>query len=76
LKKRGREKQGKEIFFFPYLACPGEEEDPQCRSKRHHLGLFFFETVDETTPFYPKRTVSFKRNAAKNMSASNSILNL
>ena len=41
-KKRGREKQGKEIFFFPCLARPGEEEDPQCRSKRHHLGLCFF----------------------------------
>ena len=42
LKKRGREKQGKEIFFFPCLARPGEEEDPQCRSKRHRSGLCFF----------------------------------
>ena len=74
LKKRGREKQGKEIFFFPCLARPGEEEDPSCRSKRHRLGLCFF--FFETAPFYPKRTVSFKRNGTKNMSASNSVLNL
>jgi hypothetical protein len=30
------------IFFFPRFARPGEEEDPQCRSKRHRFGLFFF----------------------------------
>jgi hypothetical protein len=34
-------KVGEKISFFPYLACPEEEEDPQCRSKWHHLGLFF-----------------------------------
>ena len=37
-----REKQWNEIFFFPCLAHLGEQEDPQCRSKRHRLGLFFF----------------------------------
>jgi len=60
--ERGRgEKQGRKFFFFLCLARPGKEEDPQCRSKWHRLGLFslFFETVDETTPFYLKHTVSF-----------------
>jgi len=39
--ERGRGgKQGRKCFFFPCLVCPGEEEDPQCRSKRHRLGLF------------------------------------
>jgi len=39
--ERGKRKAG-EGFFFPCLMRPGEEEDPQCRSKRHRLGLFFF----------------------------------
>jgi len=41
---RGRKSvktRGRKIFFFPYLAHPGEEEDPQCCSKGHRLGLFF-----------------------------------
>jgi len=25
--------RGRKIFFFPCFARPGEEEDPQCRSK-------------------------------------------
>jgi len=29
------------IFFFPCFGRPGEEEYPQCRSKRHCFGLFF-----------------------------------
>jgi len=29
------------IFFLPCFERPGEEEDPQCRSKRHRFGLFF-----------------------------------
>jgi hypothetical protein len=28
LEKEAKEKQGKEIFFFPRLVCPREEEDP------------------------------------------------
>jgi hypothetical protein len=39
-RKRGG-KQRKNIFFLPCFARPGEEEDPQCRSKRHHFGLLF-----------------------------------
>jgi len=35
--------RGRKIFFFPCFARPGEEEDPQCRSKRHRFGLFFCE---------------------------------
>jgi len=33
---------GRKIFFFPFFARPGEEEDPQCCSKRQCFGLFFF----------------------------------
>jgi len=66
IKSRRREKQWNEIFFFPCLARPGEQEDPQCRSKRHRLGLFFFEIVDETTSFWTKRTISFKRKWRQN----------
>jgi len=59
-RKRER-KVGEKISFFPCLACPEEEEDLQCRSKRHHLGLFFTWTVHETALFWTKRAVSFKR---------------
>jgi len=41
-RKRERTKQGRKIFFFPCLACPGEEERLHCRSKRHRFGLFLF----------------------------------
>jgi hypothetical protein len=34
------ENRGRKIFFFPCFVRPGEEEDPQCRSKQHRLGLF------------------------------------
>ena len=68
--RRRREKQWTESFFFPCLARPGEQEDPQCLSKRHRLGLFFvffsLETVDETAPFWTKCIVSFKRKWQQN----------
>jgi len=53
-RERERREVGEKIFFFPCLARPGEEEDPQCRSKRHRLGPFFFESMHETTPFLGK----------------------
>jgi len=34
--------QGSICFFFPCVAHPGEDEDPQCRSKRHCFGRFHF----------------------------------
>jgi len=73
--ERGKRKAG-EGFFFPCLMRPGEEEDPQCRSKRHRLGLFFFKTVDEMAPPYLKCVVSFKKKGAKNVLESKSVLNL
>jgi hypothetical protein len=33
---------GRKIFFFPCLACPGEEEDPQCHQNGTVLGFPFF----------------------------------
>jgi len=42
-KRRGVQKQGRKFFFFPCLARLGEEEDSQCRSKQHHLALFFLK---------------------------------
>jgi len=40
--KGGEEKcRGKKSSSSPPSACAGEEEDPQCHSKRHRLGLFF-----------------------------------
>jgi hypothetical protein len=41
-RERERREVGEKIFFFPCLTRPGEEEDPQCRSKQHRLGPFFF----------------------------------
>jgi hypothetical protein len=41
-RERERREVGEKIFFFPCLARPGEEEDPQCHSKRHRLGLSIF----------------------------------
>ena len=38
IRRKGEEK----IFFFPCLACPGEEEDLQCRQNGTVLGFFFF----------------------------------
>jgi hypothetical protein len=35
LQRRGRK------TFFPYLLSVMEEEDTQCRSKRHRFGFFF-----------------------------------
>jgi len=34
--------QGRETSSFPASACPEEEEDPRCHSKRHRFGFFFF----------------------------------
>jgi hypothetical protein len=51
-----------------------EEEDIQCRSKRHRFG-FFLWTVYETASFWTKRAVSFKRKWRQNMLISKLILN-
>jgi hypothetical protein len=63
-------RRGKQLLLPLFSACPGEEEGLWCRSKRHRLliPLFFFETVHETAPFYPKRAVSFKRKWRQSMS--------
>jgi len=42
-RKREKKVEEKKIFFFTCLARPGEEEDPQCRLKRHRFRLFFYE---------------------------------
>jgi hypothetical protein len=46
----------------------GEEEEEQCRSKRHHFGLllsFFFKwTVQETTLFWPKHVIFISKKMA------------
>jgi len=40
--KWGRgEQQGRKASSSPAYACPGEEEDLRCRSKRHRFGFFF-----------------------------------
>ena len=38
IRRKGEEK----IFFFPCLACPGEEEELQCRQNGTVLGFLFF----------------------------------
>jgi hypothetical protein len=43
LKGKSVKTGGRKIFFFPCLARPGEEEDPQCCLKRHRLSLFLYE---------------------------------
>jgi len=61
---RTRWKQGEEkIFFFPCFVRLGEKQDSQCHSKRYCFGPYFFFswTVHETTPFWTKHIVSFKR---------------
>jgi hypothetical protein len=42
-RKKEKKVGEKKIFFFPCLARPGEEEDPQWRLKRHRFRLFFYE---------------------------------
>jgi len=65
--EKGKRKAGEGNLLFPCLACLGEEEDPQWRSKRHRLGLcfFFFEIVDETVPFYQNAPFHLKEMAPK-----------
>jgi hypothetical protein len=51
LGERGKEAlHGRFSPSFPAYACPKEEGDVQCHSKRHRFPLSFL-TVDETASF-------------------------
>jgi hypothetical protein len=66
-KERERSRCRGTQFFFPCLCVrvQGKKKNPQYYSKQHRfellLFLVFFLTMDETTPFYPKHAVSFKK---------------
>jgi hypothetical protein len=78
LSEKGKgEKQGNKSFLFPCLAFIGEEEDPQCRSKRHRLGLFsssFLKQWIKRRSFIQNTPFHLKENGAKNVSKSKSSL--
>jgi hypothetical protein len=54
----------------------GEEEDPQCRSKRHHLRLFLLKQWMKRRRFTQNAPFHLKENGTKNMSKTKSVLNL
>jgi hypothetical protein len=72
--EKGKRKAGEGNLLLPLPRASRGRRRPIVPFKTAPFGSLFF--FFETTPFYPKRTVSFKRNGAKNMSASNSVLNL
>jgi hypothetical protein len=75
-RKRER-KVGEKISFFPYLACPEEEEDPQCRSKWHHLGLFcLHEQCMKRCRFGKNAPFHLKGKGGKKVSEFTLVLNL
>jgi len=73
--ERGKRKAGEGNLLLPLPRAS--------RGRRRLIVLFktapfrsFFLTVDETASLYLKRAISFKRNGAKNMLESKSVLNL
>ena len=69
---------GRQIFFFPYFACPGEEEDPQCLHNGTVLGFSFFfnEQCMKRCRFGKNGPFHLNENNAKLMLKYKSILNL
>jgi len=65
--------QGRETSSSPASAYIGEEEDPQCHSKRHRIGfcLLLFLWIVHEMLFWPKRAISFKRKWRQNVNFSN-----
>jgi hypothetical protein len=78
-RKREWTKQGRKIFFFPCLACPGEEERLHCRSKRHRFGFssFFNEQCMKRCRFGQNTSFYLKgKGDKKNMSEFTLVFNL
>ena len=64
----GEEREEREVFLkmvFFYCRSGGKEEKEQCRSKRHRSVFFLCVCVYETTSFWIKRAVSFKKKGAR-----------
>jgi hypothetical protein len=65
---------GRKIFFFPYLARPGEEEDPQCRQNSTVWASLFFlneqcvkrHRFSQNTPFHLNE--NWRQNASNSKS--------
>ena len=68
---------GRKIFFFPCFARLREEEDPQCRSKRHRFSPFFLlEQCMKWCRFGQNASFHLKEKGGKLMSKSKSVFNL
>jgi hypothetical protein len=74
--ERGKRKVGEGNLLLPLPRGSRGRRRPTVPFKMTSFRSFFFETVDETAPLYLKRVISFKRNGAKNVLESKSILNL
>jgi hypothetical protein len=55
---------------------PGEEEDPQCRSKRHRLVFFLREQCMKRRRFGQNASFQLKGKGGKNVSEFILVLNL
>jgi hypothetical protein len=75
-RERERRKAREKILLLPLPRASRGRRRPTVPFKTAPFGSFFFKTVDETTPFYPKCAVSFKRNGGKIVPKSKSDLNL
>jgi len=67
--------QGRETSFSPAFVCLGEEEDPQCYSKRHCFG-FFFKVNSVIKQRYFGQNTSFYLKERQNVNFSNQSLYL
>jgi len=76
-RKRERAKQGRKVFFFPYFARPGEEEDPRAVKTTPFWASFFFNEQWMKRRYFGQNTLfHLKGKGDKNMSEFTSVLNL
>jgi len=71
------ENRGRKNLLLPLLRVSREEEDPQCRSKRHRFRLFFFnEQFMKRRRFGQNAPFHLKGKGGKNVLEFTLVLNL